>query len=65
MTKGILNLTAADIMNSQVKTIRPHALASEALKIMNDEKITGIFVLEEQKIMGLLHVHDCLRAGIA
>ena len=58
MTKGILNLTAADIMNSQVKTIRPHALASEALKIMNDEKITGIFVLEEQKIMSVKNVYD-------
>lgn len=65
MTKGIFNLSAAEVMNPDVKTIRPSALASEALKLMNDSKITGVFVLEDQKIIGLLHVHDCLRAGIA
>jgi arabinose-5-phosphate isomerase len=65
MGKGILNLTAAEVMNPNVKTIRPTALASEALQIMNNSNITGLFVSDKQKIVGLLHVHDCLRAGIA
>ena len=65
MTNGILDLTAAEVMNPSVKTIRPTALASEALQIMNNAKITGLFISEEKKIVGLLHVHDCLRAGIA
>jgi arabinose-5-phosphate isomerase len=65
MANGILDLTAAKVMNPNVKTIRPTALASEALQIMNNSNITGLFVSDKQKIVGLLHVHDCLRAGIA
>ena len=65
MANGILDLTAAEVMNPNVKTIRAEALAIEALQIMNNSKITGLFVLDKQKIIGLLHVHDCLRAGIA
>jgi arabinose-5-phosphate isomerase len=65
MANGILDLTATEVMNPNVKTIRPAALASEALQIMNNAKITGLFVSDKQKIVGLLHVHDCLRAGIA
>jgi arabinose-5-phosphate isomerase len=65
MTKGVLNLTAAEVMNPNVRKIRPSALASGALQLMNDSKITGVFVLEEKEIVGLLHIHDCLRAGLA
>jgi len=65
MAHGILDLTAAEVMNPNVITIRPNALVSEALQIMNNAKITGLFVYEKKQIMGILHVHDCLRAGIA
>ena len=65
MAHGILDLTAAEVMNPNVITIRPSALVSEALQIMNNAKITGLFVYDEKKIMGILHIHDCLRAGAA
>ena len=65
MANGILDLTAAEVMNPNVITIRPNALVSEALQIMNNAKITGLFVYDKKQIMGILHVHDCLRAGIA
>ena len=65
MAHGILDLTAAEVMNPNVITIRPNALVSEALQIMNNAKITGLFVYDKKQIMGILHVHDCLRAGIA
>jgi len=65
MKNDILDLTAAEVMSPSVKTIRPTALASEALQIMNDGKITSLFVLEKHNILGLLHIHDCLRAGVA
>jgi len=66
MSDGILSLTAAEVMTTGAKTIRSSALASEALQIMNDAKITSLFVAEEEgKVVGLLHIHDCLRAGIA
>jgi arabinose-5-phosphate isomerase len=64
MANDILNLTAGEVMTTGAKTIRPNALASEALRIMNDAKITSLFVAQEEKVVGLVHIHDCLRAGI-
>jgi arabinose-5-phosphate isomerase len=41
-------------------------LASEALNIMNESKISALFVLgAEGEPLGLIHIHDCLRAGVA
>ena len=54
------------VMNRQPKTIRPHALAAEALGLMNQQKITSLFAVDaERRPIGILHIHDCLRAGIA
>ena len=51
------------------KIAAPGQLAVEALAFMNETKITRLFVLEEgdaaKKPVGILHIHDCLRAGIA
>ena len=65
MGGGILNLTASEVMTPEAITIKPNALASEALQIMNEAKIPSLFVAEEDKVVGLLHIHDCLRAGLA
>lgn len=65
MSGDILSKTAAEIMTVQPVTIRPGALAAEALSIMNDRKITSLFVVENKKAVGIIHIHDCLRAGIA
>jgi len=53
------------VMTPQPRTIRPDALAAEALGVMNQRKITSLFVVEEDRPIGILHIHDCLRAGIA
>ena len=45
--------------------IRPNALVSEALRTMNTKSITTLFVVEEHLPIGILHIHDCLRAGVA
>jgi arabinose-5-phosphate isomerase len=52
-------------MTASPKTIRPDALAAEALGVMNQRKITSLFAVEEGRPVGILHIHDCLRAGIA
>jgi arabinose-5-phosphate isomerase len=39
-------------------------LAGEALKIMNERRITVLFVVEDGRPVGILHVHDLLRAGV-
>lgn len=53
------------LMNANPKTIDAHTLAAEALKIMEDKKITALIVLDEQRRpQGVVHMHDILRAGI-
>ena len=40
-------------------------LAAEALGIMNSRSITSLFVVDDDRPVGIIHIHDCLRAGIA
>jgi arabinose-5-phosphate isomerase len=49
------------------KIARPDQLAAEALALMTERKITQLFVLGEDSAMplGVIHIHDCLRAGLA
>lgn len=64
---GLLNKTAAEVMTTGPATIAPGAMAQEAVAVMNQRKITCLFVVDPdngQKAEGLLHIHDCLRAGL-
>jgi arabinose-5-phosphate isomerase len=65
MSPELLATTAVEIMTENPTTIGPNALASEALAIMNEKTITNLFVVEGGRALGILHVHDCLRAGVA
>ncbi|MFO1203378.1 MAG: KpsF/GutQ family sugar-phosphate isomerase [Tabrizicola sp.] len=64
---GLLTHRAGEVMTANPRTIGPEALAGEALSLMNDRKITCLLVTDEgsRKAIGILHVHDCLRAGVA
>lgn len=63
---GLLDQTAGDVMTRNPTTISPDALAVEALGIMNDRKITCLFAVSEGgQPAGIIHIHDCLRAGVA
>jgi len=64
MESDLLNRRAGDVMTVNPKTIRPQALAAEAVAVMNKYAITGLFVVDDGKPVGILHIHDCLRAGI-
>lgn len=62
---GLLSRKAGEVMTRDPRTIAPDALAGEALALMNDSKITCLLVTEgERSATGILHVHDCLRAGV-
>ena len=89
MSDSLLGRDIASVMTPAPKTIRPGALAAEALGMMNDHKITSLFVVEDDvppasapaspqlqrgeepgaakpgRPVGILHIHDCLRAGVA
>ena len=67
-TNKLLALTAHEIMSADPKTIRPDALVAEAIGIMNERKITCLFVMDPVDPAvptGIIHVHDCLQAGFA
>lgn len=64
MSDDFLSLTAGEVMTASPKTIRPDALASEALGFMTHRSITNLFVVEDGRPVGIVHVHDCLRAGV-
>jgi len=64
MDNKLMEKTAAEVMTKTPVTITPAMLAAEALGIMNSKSITCLFVIEQQKPVGILHIHDCLRAGV-
>ena len=64
---GLLERTAVEVMTPDPRTVAPGALAEEAVRIMNEHRITCLFVAEPAapgRALGLLHIHDCLRAGL-
>lgn len=65
--EGLLLHRAGEVMTPNPRTIGPDALAGEALALMNDRKITCLLVTapDTRRAIGILHVHDCLRAGVA
>jgi arabinose-5-phosphate isomerase len=65
MEDGLLGRRAAEIMTAAPKTIHAQALAVEAIRVMNECTITVLFVVEGGRPVGVLHMHDCLRAGVA
>jgi arabinose-5-phosphate isomerase len=65
MAPDLLGRTAAAVMTAGPKTIRGEALAAEALGHMNASAITSLFVVAEGKPVGIVRMHDCLRAGVA
>ncbi|WBV44762.1 SIS domain-containing protein [Pseudoroseomonas cervicalis] len=54
-----------EVMNRDPRIIAPDLLAQEALALMNAHRITSLFVVEDQRPTGILHMHDLLRAGVA
>lgn len=62
--QNFLSHTADEIMTKNPVTTAPDILAAEAIAIMNKKSITSLFVLDGQKIAGILHLHDCLRSGV-
>jgi arabinose-5-phosphate isomerase len=66
MDDSLLSRAVEEIMHVSPKTIGSAALAAEALGLMNRTAITSLFVVDDGGIaIGFLHMHDCLRAGVA
>ena len=64
MRPDLMTALVDDVMTKSPKTIRGNLLASEALEILNASKITALIVTEADKPVGIVHLHDLLRAGV-
>ena len=65
MSSNLLETTVDDVMTRKPKTVRPDQLISETLEILNSMKVTALFAIEAGKPVGIVHIHDLLRAGAA
>lgn len=65
ISPNFLEMKACEVMSRSPKTISQNTFAEEATKMMNEQKITNLFVAENGIPTGIIHIHDCLRAGLA
>ena len=61
----LLDVPVEQVMTRTPKTLRGNQLASEALELFNSTKITAAIVVDGGKPVGIVHLHDLLRAGLA
>lgn len=66
LTRNLSELNVDDIMTREPKTVRPTALATSALSLLNNNNISALIVVDEdRRPIGLVHFHDLLRIGVA
>ena len=65
MRNNLLDARVDEVMTRGPKTVRPDQLISETLEILNSMKVTALFAVEAGIPVGVIHVHDLLRAGAA
>ena len=67
MSPSLITQNVVDVMTKNPKVISPEALIVDAVNIMNNtgRGITNLFVVENKKPIGVIHIHDCLKAGVA
>jgi len=65
MDATLLQRPVSEIMTAHPVTIPAAALGAEAVHLMNERQITSLFVVEAGRPVGVVHIHDCLRAGLA
>lgn len=62
--QALETLCASNVMSSTPKTVKHDQLAVEAYQMMQNNKITQLIVLQDEKYIGMLHIHDIIREGI-
>lgn len=64
ISNNFMSFSAKELMTKNPVVIDENMLAVAAVALMNDKKITNLFVVKNQKAIGILHIHDCLRSGV-
>jgi arabinose-5-phosphate isomerase len=65
MGDRLLAARTGEIMTKKPKVVTPGMLASAALEVLNTSRITALFVVDKGRPVGIVHIHDLLRAGVA
>ncbi|MEP1934062.1 MAG: KpsF/GutQ family sugar-phosphate isomerase [Roseibium sp.] len=65
VSSNLLDKTAGEIMTESPKTVPPGTLSGSILELLNSLKITSVFVVEDGRPVGIVHLHDLLRIGAA
>jgi arabinose-5-phosphate isomerase len=65
MRPDLLDRAVEEVMTQSPKTARPDQLVSELLEMLNSTKITAVFVVDADRPVGVVHLHDLLRIGAA
>ncbi len=65
MGADLVTAKTGDIMSHKPKTVPTTMLTSQAIEILNASRITALFVVDKAKPVGIIHIHDLLRAGVA
>ncbi|GAA0776961.1 KpsF/GutQ family sugar-phosphate isomerase [Roseibium denhamense] len=65
ISSDLLAKTAGEIMTRDPKTVSPAALSASVLELVNSLSITSVFVVEDARPVGIVHLHDLLRIGAA
>jgi arabinose-5-phosphate isomerase len=60
---SVFECTTAEIMTKNPKTVSPGMLAYDALKMMEDFNITSLIVIDNEQVVGVVHIHDLIKAG--
>jgi len=65
LDRNLGSLSVDDIMTRTPKTIDPDMLAGEAIAVLDENRISALVVVEDDKPVGIVHFHDLLRIGVA
>jgi len=65
MSDGLLAAKVDDVMTKSPKTVSADQLVSEAIELLNSSKIMAVIVVDAGTPVGIVHMHDLLRAGVA
>lgn len=64
MSENLLEMKSEEVMGENPYIIDEELKVIEALQIMNKKAITSLIVTKDNKLVGILHIHDCLRIGL-
>lgn len=64
MAKDFLNKTVNDVMTKNFLSISEDTNTSKAMLLMEDNKITSLFVIDNKKPLGIVHIHDLIKLGV-